>query len=59
MKHFDGRTENALKNRFLLIMEKQRRANKIKNEAFLIRDYMEKLYLHEIIPEKNHKEAEK
>lgn len=41
-KHFEGRTENALKNRYTLIIDKQKRLprNKNKNELTLISEYL-------------------
>lgn len=45
MKHFNGRTENALKNRYTLIMEKQKKHHKTKNELDLIEEYLVKCYL--------------
>lgn len=41
-KHFEGRTENALKNRYTLIIEKQKRLarNKNKTELTLIGEYL-------------------
>jgi hypothetical protein len=35
---FEGRTENALKNRFTLIIEKQKKISKSKQELNLIED---------------------
>jgi hypothetical protein len=41
-KNFDGRTENALKNRYTLIIDKQKRSprNKGKAELDLICEYL-------------------
>ena len=46
-RHFEGRTENALKNRYTLIIDKQKRQprNKSKPEMDLISEYLEKCYV--------------
>lgn len=46
-RNFEGRTENALKNRYTLIIEKQKRLprNKHKAELTLIGEYLEKCYV--------------
>lgn len=41
---FEGRTENALKNRFTLLLDKQRKVSKSKQEIALIEDCLEKCY---------------
>lgn len=41
---FDGRTENALKNRYTLLIEKQRKISKSKQELALIDDCLERCY---------------
>ena len=45
MKYFDGRTENALKNRYTLIIEKQKRYNRHKSEMEIIDEYLDRCYL--------------
>jgi hypothetical protein len=45
VKHFDGRTENALKNRYTLIIEKQKRQHKHRSELEIIEEYLQKCYV--------------
>jgi hypothetical protein len=49
-KHFEGRTENALKNRFTLIIEKERKSSRTRNksERELVTDYLERHYLNQL-----------
>jgi hypothetical protein len=42
--YFEGRTENALKNRYTLLLDKQRRISKSKQEIALIEDCLERFY---------------
>ncbi len=45
MRYFDGRTENALKNRYTLIIEKQKKHNKHKSELEIIEEYLVRCYV--------------
>ena len=45
VKYFDGRTENALKNRYTLIIDKQKRYNKHRSEKEIIDEYLDRCYL--------------
>jgi hypothetical protein len=53
-KYFEGRTENALKNRYTLIVEKQRKLskNKHKTELEIVSEYLEKCYIEQYTSEK-------
>lgn len=51
VKFFDGRTENALKNRYTLIIDKQKKHNKHKNELELIENYLDKCYVDQFTAE--------
>ena len=44
VKYFDGRTENALKNRYNLIVDKIKKTEKGKTELEIVKEYLEKCY---------------
>jgi hypothetical protein len=57
VKHFDGRTENALKNRYTLIIEKQKRQHKHRSELEIIEEYLQKCYVDQFTGELHEESA--
>ena len=57
MKHFDGRTENALKNRYTLIIEKQKKHHKHKSEMEIVEEFLVKCYLDQFTNEVDQPES--
>lgn len=56
VKHFDGRTENAIKNRYNLIIQKERCSllkSKNLDELDLINYFLEKHYISELVQTAN------
>jgi hypothetical protein len=58
VKHFDGRTENALKNRYTLIIDKQKRQHKHRSELEIIEEYLQKCYVDQFTGELLESEGE-
>jgi hypothetical protein len=58
VKYFDGRTENALKNRYTLIIDKQKKHNKHKTELEIIEEYLVRCYVDQFTTEIRHCSSE-
>ncbi len=58
VKYFDGRTENALKNRYTLIIDKQKKHNKHKSELEIIEEYLVRCYVDQFTTEIKHCSSE-